>query len=144
MCPANGRRWRTPRDHIGSPRWAKNMCSWGSPGSFSWLCDIMVSLPWLVSPISKCTNRAKLMKGYLVNCLEHIFLLFFCLQILFLQLFALFQILLLLLSCRNAVFSNFYAHKGLIQLTSRGIRKSPINNQSRQQKFHIWKRAPRW
>jgi hypothetical protein len=44
------------------------------------------------------------LKGYLVYCLEHFFLLFFCLQIMFPQLFALFQILFLLLSCRNAVF----------------------------------------
>jgi hypothetical protein len=52
-------------------------------------------------------------KGYL---LEQFFLFFFCLQIMFPQLF---KILFLLLSCRNAVFSHFYARKGLIQLTSR-------------------------
>jgi hypothetical protein len=33
------------------------------------------------------------LKGYLVNCLEHFFLYFFCLQIKFPQLFAMFQIL---------------------------------------------------
>jgi hypothetical protein len=42
--------------------------------------------------------------GYLVICLEHFFLLFFYLQIMFPQLFALFQILFFLLSCINAVF----------------------------------------
>jgi hypothetical protein len=48
--------------------------------------------------------RRNQIKGVLVICLEHFFLLFFCLQIIFPQLFALFQILFLLLSCRNAVF----------------------------------------
>jgi hypothetical protein len=38
-------------------------------------------------------SKRSLIKGYLVNCLEHFFLLFFCLQIMFPQLFALFQIL---------------------------------------------------
>jgi hypothetical protein len=69
-------------------------------------------------------NGVKFLKGYLVNLLEHFVLLFFCLQIMFPQLFALLPILFLLPSCRNA---HFYARKGLIQL------KSPINNQSRQQ-----------
>jgi hypothetical protein len=41
---------------------------------------------------------------FLVNCLETNFLLFFCLGLKFHQLFAMFQILFLLLSCINAVF----------------------------------------
>jgi hypothetical protein len=61
-----------------------------------------------------------ILKGFLDNCFEHFFLLFFCLRIKFPQLFALFQIFLLLTcSCRNAVFSHFYARKGLIQLILR-------------------------
>jgi hypothetical protein len=75
---------------------------------------------------STCIFLVRL-KGYLVNCLEHFFLLFFCLQIMFPQLFALFQIL-FLLSCRKAVEMLFFS-----LLTFRGIRKSPIKNQSRRQ-----------
>jgi hypothetical protein len=59
------------------------------------------------------------LKEFLDNCFVHFFLLFFCLRIMFPQLFALFQILFLLLSCRNVAFSHFYARKGLIQLISR-------------------------
>jgi hypothetical protein len=50
--------------------------------------------------------------------LRPFFLLFFCLQIIFPQLFALFQILFLLLSCINAVFLTSMP-EGLIQLISR-------------------------
>jgi hypothetical protein len=57
-------------------------------------------------------SRQRSLKGYLVNCLEHFFLLFFCFQIMFPQLFALFQILFLLLSCRNAVFLTSMSARG--------------------------------
>jgi hypothetical protein len=57
-------------------------------------------LPIVDEEIINC----KIIKGVLVNCLEHFFLLFFYLQIMFPQLFALFQILFLLVSCRNTVF----------------------------------------
>jgi hypothetical protein len=50
------------------------------------------------------------LKGYLVNCLEHFFLLFFCFQIMFPQLFAWFQILFLL--------NNQYRRQGVSYLTT--------------------------
>jgi hypothetical protein len=53
------------------------------------------------------------LKGLLVNCMEHFFLYFFCLQIQFPQLFAMFQNLLLkLLSCINTVFVPYMPARG--------------------------------
>jgi hypothetical protein len=71
------------------------------------------------------------LKGYLVNCLEHFFLLFFCLQIMLPQLFALFQILFLLLS--RAVEMLFFSLLCPQGANSTDFGKSPINNQSRRQ-----------
>jgi hypothetical protein len=70
------------------------------------------------------------LKGYLVNCLEHFFLYFFCLQIKFPQLFAMFQSLFLLLSCINTVFVT----------SMRGRPRAFFFDRSLQQNVFFWNR----
>jgi hypothetical protein len=57
------------------------------------------------------------LKGFLVNCLQHFFLYFFCSQIKFPQLFAMFQIFSVLTPLLHKYgFCHFYARKGLTPL----------------------------
>jgi hypothetical protein len=96
--PAKGFEWKILSSHTIRE----------SFGKFDHAIDLGVRRPRLVKHSSEMKYSlfkiTLFLTGSLVNCLEHCFLLFFCLGIKFPQLFAIFQILFLLLSCINAVF----------------------------------------